>query len=260
MASVNKKLIVQLFFSLLLALALVACGEQGGGSDGSSSGRDTGVGGSTARMAIVGDFLYAISGRNLQLFDISEPQSPNPWVKVDVSREIQTLFPYQNFLLIGAADGVYILDNTDQASPVQVGEFIHATAQDPVVAKDGYAYVTLKSDFTRPNGFINDQLNVVDISDVTNPVLVREQSMQAPEGLVIADNKLFVCDGIAGLKQFDISDPEVPVLEDSLPMLDCNDLIAQNNILYVITDTSIQQYDYSVTPLAFISTLSEGVN
>jgi len=211
-------------------------------------------------MAIVGDFLYAISGRNLQLFDISEPQSPNPWVKVDVSREIQTLFPYQNFLLIGAADGVYILDNSDQASPVQVGEFIHATAQDPVVAKDGYAYVTLKSDFTRPNGFINDQLNVVDIRDVTNPVLVREQAMQAPEGLVIAGDKLFVCDGIAGLKQFDISDPEVPVLVDSLSMLDCNDLIAQNNILYVITDTSIRQYDYSVTPLAFISALSEGMN
>jgi len=258
LASVNKTFLLRCFISLLFAGVLVGCGEQG--ADGSSSGRDTGVGGSTARMAIVGEFLYAISGRDLQLFDISEPQSPNPWVKVDVSREIQTLFPYQNFLLIGAADGVYILDNTDQASPVQVGEFIHATAQDPVVAKDGYAYVTLKSDFTRPNGFINDQLNVVDISDVTNPVLVREQSMQAPEGLVIADNKLFVCDGIAGLKQFDISDPEVPVLEDSLPMLDCNDLIAQNNILYVITDTSIQQYDYSVTPLAFISTLSEGVN
>jgi len=255
---VNKKLFLNLLTLLLFTVALVGCGEQG--ADGSLSGRDTGVGGSTARMAIVGDFLYAISGRNLQLFDISEPQAPNPWVKVDVSREIQTLFPYQNFLLIGAADGVYILDNSDQASPVQVGEFTHATAQDPVVAQDGYAYVTLKSDFTRPNGFIDDQLNVVDIRDVTNPVLVGEQAMQAPEGLVIADNKLFVCDGIAGLKQFDISDPEVPVFEDSLPMLDCNDLIAQNNILYVITDSSIHQYDYSVTPLAFISTLSEGVN
>ena len=181
MASVNKKLFLNLFTLLLFTVALVGCGEQG--ADGSLSGRDTGVGGSTARMAIVGDFLYAISGRNLQLFDISEPQTPNPWVKVDVSREIQTLFPYQNFLLIGAADGVYILDNSDQASPVQVGEFTHATAQDPVVAQDGYAYVTLKSDFTRPNGFIDDQLNVVDIRDVTNPVLVGEQAMQAPEGL-----------------------------------------------------------------------------
>ena len=258
MASVNKKFIFKSLYSLLLLSVLAGCGEQG--ADGTVSGRDTGIGGSTARMAIVGDFLYAISGRDLQLFDISEPQTPNPWVKVDVSREIQTLFPHQDFLLIGAADGVYIFDNSDQASPVQVGEFIHATAQDPVVAKDGYAYVTLKSDFTRPNGFIDDQLNVLDISDVTNPVLVREQPMQAPEGLVIAGNKLFVCDGIAGLKQFDISNPEEPIIQDSLPMLDCNDLIAQNNILYVITDTSIQQYDYSVTPLAFISTLSEGAN
>lgn len=238
---------------LLSALFLGSCGE---GTDGSSGGSRTGVGGSTARMTIVDDYLYAIAGDNIQLFDISQPATPNPWTKITLDWEIQTLFPYGDYLLIGAADGVRILDNTDPASPQYVADFTHATAIDPVVASDGFAYVTLKSDFTRPNGFVPDQMNVIDITNITDPQLVLNTPMQAPEGLTIAGDKLFVCDGVAGLKVFDISERAKPVFSSSIADVDCNDVIAQNGILYVITDTSFQQYDYSVSPPALLSEVS----
>ena len=240
--------------TLLCVLLLASCGE--GSDGGSSDGSRTGVGGSTARMTIVDDYLYAIAGNNIQLFDISEPATPNPWNKVAIDWEIQTIFPYGDYLLIGAADGVHILDNADPASPQYIADFTHATAIDPVVASDGFAYVTLKSDFTRPNGFVPDQMNVIDITNITDPQLVLNTPMQAPEGLTIAGDKLFVCDGIAGLKVFDISDRANPAFSTSIAEVDCNDVIAQNGILYVITDTSFQQYDYSVSPPALLSEVS----
>lgn len=258
MKSLYKKLKAPLLAILLCSsFVLIACNESGSSSNNSAggSGGEAGRGGSTARMTIVNNYLYAIAGTAIQLFDVSNAATPNPWTNVNVSWDIQTIFPYENYLLIGAADGVYILDNTDQASPYLVGEFTHATVLDPVVAQQGYAYVTLKSDFSRPNGFIDDQMNVVDISDVANTSLIKTIPMQAPEGLSVVDNELFVCDGVAGIKHYDLSNPADPTIIDYIPKVDCNDVIAVNGILYVITDTSLQQYDYSVSPPYLLSTI-----
>lgn len=245
--------------SALLATSIVLVGCEGSSSSDSSgavSGPNggTGIAGSTARMIIVDDYLYAIANNEIQLFNISTPSMPNPWVKVDVAWNIQTLFPYEDYLLVGAADGIHILDNTDRANPFLIGDLSHARTIDPVVANNGYAYVTLKQD---PNAFndIQDQMNVVNLADITNPQLVKVIQMQSPEGLSTIGNRLFVCDGRAGLKQFSLDDPADPQSVDFIAGVDCNDVIAFNEILYVITDNSLQQYDYTVSPPALLSTI-----
>lgn len=263
--SKTKSTLVHLLGGAVVAFALLltGCGTESnssssstGSSGGTASGvgGSTGVAGSTARMVIVDDYLYAIAENKIQLFDISTPTSPNPWLKVTVDWDIQTLYPYENYLLVGAADGVYILDNTDRASPYLIGDFRHATAIDPVVAAGGYAYVTLKNDPTAFNS-ADDQMNVISLADVANPTLEKTIAMQGPEGLSVIDNRLFVCDGVAGLKQFDISEPANPVFVDVVAQLDCNDVIAFNGILYAITDASLQQYDYSVSPPSLLSSI-----
>lgn len=237
--------------ALVLLVTGCADGTSSSNSSGSTSGT-TGIAGSTARMIIVDDYLYAIAEDQIQLFDISTPSAPAPWNKVTVDWNIQTLFSYENYLLVGAADALHILDNTDPSSPRYITDFRHATAIDPVVAAGGYAYVTLKSD---PNsGFqVNDQMNVVNLADFTNPSLSNVIPMQGPEGLSVVDQRLFVCDGIAGIKQFSLEDPADPSIVDVVPRVDCNDVIAYNGILYAITDTTLQQYDYSVSPPSLLS-------
>jgi len=244
--------------TIALVMVIVSACSESTSSDsstvGAGSGGSTGVAGSTARMVIVDNFLYAIAENKIQLFTIDAPKMPNPWATVSVAWDIQTLFPYNNYLLVGAADGIHILDNTDPASPFLVGDLTHARTIDPVVANSGYAYVTLKND---PQAFndVDDQMNVLDLADVSNPQLVKVIQMQAPEGLSTVDNRLFVCDGPAGLKQFNLDDPANPAFVDVIGNVNCNDVIALNNILYVITDTSLQQYDYSVSPPALLSTI-----
>lgn len=256
--SVNKTLAATLSIA---ALMLSACEGDGSSSSDGGSGPTgaTGIGGSTARMIIVEndndiDYLYAIAGDKIQLFDIDTPATPFPRTRITLDWDIQTLFSYKQYLLVGAADGVRIMDNSRPGSPTFVTNFTHARAIDPVVAANDYAYVTLKSD---PDGFgsIQDQLNVINIADITNPQLIKEEPMQSPEGLATIDNRLFVCDGRAGLKQFSLDNPADPQLVDVINALDCNDVIAFNGILYVITDTSLQQYDYSMSPPALLSTI-----
>ena len=264
------------FTRVLLLLTAVAginaCDESSGG------GSSTGTGGSTARMTIVGDYLYAIANADVQLFDISTPSTPNPWARVNVDWNIETLFPHQNYLLVGAADGLHILDNSDPANPEYVGDFRHATARDPVVASENYAYVTLSSEFAGPN-----ELNIIDIVDVRAPRLVKTLAMQQPTGLAVTQQRLYVCDGAAGLKIFDRTDPVELLLTATVSDINCNDVIAapaddsgENSLLTIlpepdsdlpdspaeperllaITATSLVQFDVSELPPVELSILA----
>jgi hypothetical protein len=268
--------IISLFVLAILAMMLIA-GCSDSSSSGSSSdsgtnntGSNTGRGGSTARMTIAGNYLYAISGSAVQLFDINQPATPNPWTKVQVDWDIETLFPYENYLLIGAANGLHILDNTDPANPYYRSDLTHARARDPVVARGGYAYVTLKSESDTVQGSDNspdpgslpssDVLNVIDIRDIDNPILIDTISMQGPSGLSIDGDLLFVCDDVAGLKIFDVSDPQNLSIRNSILGVECNDVIAEQGLLYVLTEDSLLQYDYSTLPPVLQSQLTVGTS
>lgn len=231
-----------LVLTLCLSGFLSACNE-GSSSDGGGGDSLIGTAGSTARMVIVDDYLYAIAGSTVQLFDITAPESPSPWVQVQIDWDIQTLFPYENYLLVGAADGVHIMDNSDPASPQLVGDFQHATAVDPVVAQNGIAYVTLKRDTSQPGVGIANQMNVIDLADPTQPQLLEIIAMQGPAGLSVEGEQLYVCDGQAGLKSFDLSDPVKPEIVHTVHNVDCSDVIARNDLLYVIDDRGLSLYD-----------------
>ncbi|MFK7995145.1 MAG: LVIVD repeat-containing protein [Granulosicoccus sp.] len=234
---------------IVASVMLSGCSDNAS-SDASSTDRPglTGTAGSTARMIIDGDYLYAISGSSVQLFDISTPAAPVPWTQVNIDWDIQTLFAYEDYLLVGAADGIHILDNTDRASPQYVGDFQHAVTRDPVVAQDNVAYATLRRDDTQPGNDIVNQLNVIDISDVEDPVLVQVQNLNSPSGLAVRGERLYVCDGSEGLKIFDISDKLAPSVSEILFNIECNDVIATDDTLHVIGPRDYSQYNTSLTP------------
>jgi hypothetical protein len=90
-------------------------------------------------------------------------------------------------------------------------------------------------------------MEVIDISSITNPYLVKSYPMFNPHGLGVDGDLLFVCDGDAGLKVYDKSDP-LQILNNQLAHYkDFNtfDVIPLNNILMLIGANGIYQYDYS---------------
>lgn len=236
-------------------LALSCAALIAGCSDSGSDDRSSSTAGSRARMTQVGDYLYAISGAYVQLLDISAPESPNLWNRVRLEWDIETLFPYEDYLLVGSETGVYILDNTDLGNPRRLSDFTHARSCDPVVAESGVGFVTLNANRNCWSDTASNQLDVLDLSDMSDPQLIETYPLQDPGGLAVQGQWLYVCDGRAGLKVFDKTDPADLSVREHLPSINCYDVIAKDDTLYVSTSNALLQYDIGETPMALISEL-----
>jgi hypothetical protein len=203
----------------------------------------TGTGGSMARFTIVEPFLYALHDSYIQLVRIDDPVNPSLWSKVDVGWGIETIFPYGDYLFIGSTTGLFIYDNTDPENPTRLSAFAHVTSCDPVVVQGDYAYVTLRAgSFCR--GGVN-RLDILDVADLTDPLMVESYSMQGPFGVAIDGSTLFVCDGVAGLKVYDVTDPMNIDLLAFETSNETYDVILVPPVAIVVGPDGLDQYDYS---------------
>jgi len=219
----------------------------------------TGVNGSMSRFTIAGEYLYAIYIGNMYYY----PQSPyssyypsgvmkifsieNEQISVinsvSVNTTVETIFAYKDHLFLGMSNGMNIYSIDNPSYPNYVSASWHFWGCDPVVVSDDYAYLTVRS--TNVCGQNGNMLQVVDISDIVQPRVVSQFTMQEPYGLGIDDNKLFVCDN--GLKVFDAT---VPVMVGNRPLFATTDfagfdLIPYNGLLLVIGGDGLYQYSYS---------------
>lgn len=163
------------------------------------------TGGSMARFTATDNYLYTIDGAEVKVFDIGQVL---PVLKNEVTMQwgIETLFPMAGNLFIGSNNGLLIYDISNPEAPEYRSTFAHATACDPVVVSGNTAYVTLR-DGNNCQGFVN-QLDVIDVSNLNSPNLIRSYPMSNPHGLSVVDQTLYLCEGQFGLKTFDVTDPK----------------------------------------------------
>lgn len=230
-------------------------------TDGGANG--SGTGGSMARFTIKGNYLYTVDTRTLKTFDIANPESgmtlKSTWTG-GWGNVIETIFPYGDKLFLGTTAGMYIVDITQPANPSYYSYYQHIVSCDPVVVQGNYAYVTLHTE-NNAWGWCNrgvSELQVIDISDLKNPVKVKSYPMSQPYGLGIDGNLLFVCD--AGLKVFNLKTPVI--LEQINHFTNPGktyDVIPYNDVLILIGENGLRQYSYendAVTLLSEINTIT----
>lgn len=164
-----------------------------------------GTGGSMARFTIVGNYLYALEDWEMEVISLIDPKQPEHLTAVQMTWGIETIFPHGDKLFIGSQSGMFIYDNSNPENPTYLSGFEHATACDPVYVDDDIAYVTLRDGNTCTGA--NNQMDLVDISNIENPSLLETFPMDHPHGLSIRGNHLYLCEGVHGLKLFDITDP-----------------------------------------------------
>lgn len=211
---------------------------------GAGGASNIGVGGSQSRFGIVDPYLYAIDQSDLHVIYIDDPKSPREGKSVQVAWNIETLFPYKDKLFIGAQNGMYIMDNKNPEAPTLLSTFTHAQACDPVYVEGDIAYVTLRGG-TRCQNFDNE-LDVIDISNITSPRLMKKYPMSNPHGLSIIGKLLFICEGQFGFKVFDKSDVLAidKNLISHLTSFHAYDVIALDQAhLLVIGDDGLMQLD-----------------
>lgn len=217
----------------------------------SADARGTGQGGSLARFKIVEDYLYAVDSHNINVFNISDLENPVDLEDVYAGFDIETIFNRGNHLFLGSMRGMYIYDISSPATPTFVSEFQHGTACDPVVVDGDYAYVTLRGG--NMCGALESGLFIVDISDISNPVLAIDYPMDEPYGLGIKDEKLFVCDGGSGLKVYDKTDIENLEQLNHFEDIVTFDVIPLESHLIMVGDDVLYQYEYLEEEIKLIS-------
>ena len=231
---------------LFVSIGINGCSKNNDTSP--SGGGTTGVGGSLARFTIANDHLYTISENDLTVFNVTDANDPIKKTTVPLGFGIETIFPKGNNLFIGTQFGMKILDIANPVKPVEISNYQHIRSCDPVVAEGNYAFVTLRNGTSCARGLT--ELQVIDISNLKQPMLFKSYPMTQPFGLAIDGKKLFVCD--QGIKYYDATKPGDLKLIKTFNV-SAEDLIANDGILMAIGSDGLNQYDYSTDNLVFLS-------
>lgn len=213
-------------------------------SSAGSSAVSNGTGGSMARFALSDDRLYTVGDTELKVFNVTTPEKPSFIKEVSAGGwGIETIFPFGKNLFIGSMNGMYIFDITSKNDPKQIGTFVHARVCDPVISDGRYAYVTLRNG-SKCAGYIN-QLDVVDIADLTKPVLLKSYPLTNPHGLSKEDNILIICDGADGVKIFDADRPDNIRQLSHIKGMNAFDVIALGRVAMVSAEDALYLIDFN---------------
>lgn len=210
-----------------------------------ADGGSVGVVGSMSRFAIYQDNLYTVMNNMLGIFDLSGETPVKTGEDIYVGFSVETIFSYKNCMFMGTPTGMIIYSLEDPLKPERQSMITHVFGCDPVVVENDIAYVTVRSGTFC--GQDANELIVVDVSDVKKPQHIVTYNMKNPKGLGIDNGTLFVCDD--GLRVFNAENPSAIMYKDNVLAhfkdIDGFDVIPFNNVLMMIAEDGIYQYDYT---------------
>jgi len=210
-----------------------------------AASNNTGVNGSMSRFAIYDDKLYSVINNNLNIFDLTGDKPTKAAENTYVGWNVETIFSYKTNLFFGTSTGLLIYSVADPLKPTYQSCINHAYACDPVVVDNDLAYVTLHSGSICDVSAKENSLIIIDVKDVKNPTQLVTYNLTNPKGLGIDSGKLFLCDD--GLKIYKLTDPQTLMANQLVHYKGMNgyDVIPSGNILMMIADDGLYQYDYS---------------
>ncbi len=221
---------------------------QNDGGDGGS-----GTGGSMARFAQYENMLYLLHNSVIKTYSIAS-EVPVLQSEMNTGRVSETLFVHEGNLFSGTQTGMVVYSLDTPSNPQQISAFEHIQSCDPVAVEGDYAYVTLRAGTVCGGG--SNQLDVINISNILSPRLEKSYFLTEPHGLGIRNNTLFVCDGSAGLKVYDATDPlsiEEHLLQEFTD-IHAYDVIPFDTRLFLIGNDGFYQYAWAQgEPLTLLS-------
>lgn len=244
------KKLLYIITGLAFAFSIGACSmsEKNDGGDTDTDGQ----GGSLARFTVKGDYLYTVDISNLHTFNITDAQHPRKVDDEQLSFFTETVFPYGNNLLLGTDNGMFIYSLENPAAPAYKSYFEHIVSCDPVVAQNNFAYITLNSANTRCWNALN-QLQIVDLTNLSSPFLVKEYTMISPMGLDIDNDTLYICDN--GLTVYNVQNKMDMQLIKQFPEIEATDVICLENSIIVIGAGGLHQYKFEGNNLVKLSSI-----
>jgi len=200
--------------------------------------------GTVNRIAHNNDHVYVIGLHKLTVIDDTNADM-NKVGSQGLGDETETIFSYKNNLFLGSRSSMSIYDASNPTVVTESYRFDHATSCDPVLPTDDVAYISLRTaDFSACPGNIN-ALIVLDIENLDSPKEVAEIEMQSPYGMTIFDDQLFVGEGVNGLKIFDVSNRQNPILISDDKSVEAYDVIKHPSadLILIAGPNGLEQFE-----------------
>ncbi|MDR2840805.1 MAG: hypothetical protein LBV75_06020 [Paludibacter sp.] len=207
------------------------------------SGNSTGVNGSMSSFALYNDYLYSVMNNKMTVISLTGAEPKIAADNIYIGYNVETIFSYKNAMFMGTPTGLLIYSVTNPIHPVLCSQISHVYGCDPVVVENDLAYVTVHSGNTC--GQNDNELFVIDVSDIRSPQQLVSYKMTSPKGLGIDNGTLFVCDN--GLKIFNAENPQTIIANQLAHYTGMNgyDVIPFNDVLMMIAEDGLYQYNYS---------------
>lgn len=236
---------------------------------------------------VTGDYVYLQTGysETIDIVDISDPTAPSSAAVYDAGVKLNGIHLDGNHLYVAAEDGFNILDVTAPTAPVPVSEVAVSGDVLDIVASGGYAYIygfrlgleiydistpqsptkvrtysaggdSNRYEYMSVHGGLavlynnteNEELEIIDISDPTNPVL--KSGYHYPgintRSLFVENSTAYIADEYRGLRIVDISDPANPTRLSGLERYgEVIPLLKDGNYLYLGHEWGLEVVDVS---------------
>lgn len=199
--------------------------------------------GSVNRVVENNGYVYMVSRQNLIIID--DRSSFSHVSTNSIGWDMETVYPLDDLLFIGASTNVTVMNVSDPENPEWVSSFQHITSCDPVIPSDieDISYVTLRTGDENNCPGDENALLVLQMEDGwMNPI--QEIGMESPYGLTLIGDKLYVGEGMDGLKIFDATDRRRLVLEEWNTSVTAYDVLqhpTRNDILLIAGPDGLDQ-------------------
>ncbi|MDR0541502.1 MAG: hypothetical protein LBH19_04740 [Dysgonamonadaceae bacterium] len=197
---------------------------------------------SISRFGLYEHYLYAVINYQMNVIDLSgeKPQKAAGGIYIG---NVENILSYRDKLFMGMSTGLVIYSLEDPARPVFCSQIAQVYGCNPVAVNTDFAYISIHS-----GNFCGQNINrlvIFDVSDMKYPVETASYTMNYPKGLGIDKGMLFLCDD--GLKVFKTGNPQTFIADQLAyyPKWGGSDIVLFNNLLMLISDNGLYQYDCS---------------
>lgn len=218
------------------------------------------VKGTMNKITTMNQYAYVVGNAEIFVFsdNMDEMQMVN---RVNThSSDIETIYPYGDYLYLGTQSSMELLNTDNPEYPSHVSSYWHQTACDPVLPTGDVAYLTLRSADNSGCAGDDNTLEVIDMTNETDPTPLNSVVMDSPYGLGVDGNYLWVGQGTNGLTLLDNSDKTNPTVITTFSNV-AYDVIPDpyhTNAIYVTGDNGMELYnvDYNSLTLSAVTSIN----
>jgi hypothetical protein len=156
--------------------------------------------GITYDVHVDGDHAYLTNNQGVDVLDISDISNPRKIFTIRIQDGAFGIYVGDGLAYIAGETGLTITDVSVPEHPEIIGSFYDGGVNRNVRIRGSYAYVT---DY-------EDGLEIVDIIDLSNPVMVGRYSLGDTRGVEVAGDIAYVTSPGTGLRVLNISNPADP--------------------------------------------------